>query len=511
MTDLSLQACLSRVRRRLLAVGWAAGIVWAMGAALAVLLIGVWLDLLWELSAEWRVALLWIAGLTGIILVVFLAAKVVRFSRDRLVARRLDRACGSGGVILTGVELEDTFCRARTEESSELTAGLATMAVSHAAEVAGRVSPAKAVPLKPLRRSLTTFTLMMSFVGVAAICLPGLVQTQWSRFFRPFNDVPPYSPTKFEVTPGNVEVIYGKELEIRAKTVGPSVDQAELVIDNGRGQAQPLPMFPEPGGAWRTVLAKVTEPAEYFVRANRARSEKYRIRVITLPRIEGVRLRITSPAYANRPPYDGPMPKGGVAGLPGTKVRVSIRSNRPLGGGKMEITGRGQKTVVAMNPAVSGGQEAAGEFEITSDGKFECRVIDADGQTSEESFSGGITLLADERPFIRLTQPPKMSLATPNALLPVAVSAEDDCGITRLELFRNLNESRFLPKAVSLPSRPPRRDDATFQLPLARYGLLPGDVIKLFGRVEDNDPAGAKARKALWPRSASSPRKSSSR
>ena len=333
---------------------------------------------------------------------------------------------------------------------------------------------------------------MMSFVGVAAVCLPGLVQTQWSRFFRPFNDVPPYSPTKFEVTPGNVEVIYGKELEIRAKTIGPPVEQAELVIDNGRGQEQPLPMFPEPGGAWRTVLSKITEPAEYFVHANRAWSEKYRIRVITLPRIESVRLRITSPAYANRPPYDGPMPKEGVAGLPGTKVQVYIRSNRPLRGGKMEITGRGKKADIAMNPAVSGGQEAVGEFEITSDGKFECRVIDADGQTSEESFSGGITLLADERPFIRLTQPPKMSLATPNALLPVALSAEDDCGITRLELFRNLNESRFLPKAVKMPSRPPRRDDATFQLPLARYGLQPGDVIKLFGRVEDNDPAGAK-------------------
>jgi hypothetical protein len=463
-----------------------------MGAALAVLLVGVWLDLLWELSAEWRVALLWAAGITGIVLVVFLGAKVVRFSRDRLVARRLDRACGSGGVILTGVELDDTLYCARTGQSSELTAGLARRAVFHAAEVAGRVSPAQAVPLKTLRRSLTTFTLMMSLVGVAAVCLPGLVQTQWSRFFRPFNDVPPYSSTKFEVTPGNVEVIYGRELEIRATTIGPSVEQAELVIDNGRGQEQPLPMFPEPGGAWRTVLSKITEPAEYFVRANRARSEKYRIRVITLPRIESVRLRITSPAYANRPPYDGPLPKEGVAGLPGTKVRVSIRSNRPLRGGKMEITGRGQKAVMTMNPAVSGGQEAVGKFEITSDGKFECRVIDADGQTSEDSFSGGITMLADERPFIRLTQPPKMSLATPNALLPVAVSAEDDCGITRLELFRNLNESRFLPKAVKMPSRPPRRDDATFQLPLANYGLQPGDVIKLFGRVEDNDPAGAK-------------------
>ncbi|MGD0517904.1 MAG: hypothetical protein ABSA26_10255 [Thermoguttaceae bacterium] len=492
MTNLTLQACLSRVRRRVLAVGWAAGIVWAMGAALAVLLTGVWLDLLWELSPQWRVALLWAAGITATVLVALLAGKAVRFSRDRVLARRLDRATGSGGIVLTGVELDKNLYPAGMEKSSELTAGLARRAVSHAAEVARRVSPSQAVPLRTLRRSLTTFTLMMSFVGVAAVCLPGLVQTQWNRFFRPFNDVPPYSPTRFEVTPGNVPVIYGKELEIRAKTIGPSVDQAELVIDSGRGQESPLPMFPEPGGAWRAVLAKVTEPAEYFVRANRARSEKYHIRVITLPRIENVRLRIASPDYANRPPYEGPLPKEGVAGLPGTKVRISIRSNRPLSGGDMEISARGKKAVIPMKATSSGAQEAVGEFEIASDGKFECRVIDVDGQTSEESFSGGITLLADERPFIRLTQPPKMSLATPNAVLPVAMSAEDDCGITRLELFRNLNESRYLSKAVGLPPRPPRRADAPFQLPLASYGLQPGDEIKLFGRVEDNDPAGAK-------------------
>ncbi len=43
-----------------------------------------------------------------------------------------------------------------------------------------------------------------------------------------------------------------------------------------------------------------------------------------------------------------------------------------------------------------------------------------------------------------------------------------------------------------MPPRPPRRLDESVRLPLAEYGLEPGDVIKLFGRVEDNDPAGAK-------------------
>ena len=101
-------------------------------------------------------------------------------------------------------------------------------------------------------------------------------------------------------------------------------------------------------------------------------------------------------------------------------------------------------------------------------------------------------MLADERPFIRITQPQKNSLATPTAALPVILSAEDDCGISRLQLYRSLNDSRPLPVDLPQPVHQRRRVDESVRLPLDRYGLEPGDVIKLFGRVEDNDPAGAK-------------------
>ncbi len=142
---------------------------------------------------------------------------------------------------------------------------------------------------------------------------------------------------QFEVTPGDVQVLYGSELEIRATVVGAPVEQLELVLESARGQEPPLPMFPEPDGAWRAVLAKVVEPADYFVRAYRARSPKYHIGVITVPLIESARLRIVPPAYANRAAYEGPLPKEGVSGLPGTKVEVFLRSNRPLGGGTIAL------------------------------------------------------------------------------------------------------------------------------------------------------------------------------
>jgi hypothetical protein len=45
---------------------------------------------------------------------------------------------------------------------------------------------------------------------------------------------------------------------------------------------------------------------------------------------------------------------------------------------------------------------------------------------------------------------------------------------------------------LPLPAPPPGRHNASIGLPLSQYGLSPGDVIKLYARVEDNDPAGAK-------------------
>ncbi len=147
---------------------------------------------------------------------------------------------------------------------------------------------------------------------------------------------------------------------------------------------------------------------------------------------------------------------------------------------------------IALASLAQGGREVVGEFEITGGGNLSLGVTDLAGQASIERFHGTISLLADERPFVRIVEPPTVSLATPTATLPVAVAAEDDYGISRLQLFRSLNDSRALPDDLPLDAPPPRRAQVAAYLPLSEYGLAPGDVIKIFARVEDNDPAGAK-------------------
>ena len=492
--SLSLRPRLRSVRRRLLLIGGTSGVLWGSAAVLVLLVVGAWLDLLWELPPELRVGVLSLAFGAGAVFVGTLVWMTARTAHDAAIARRLDRTLRSGGDILTGLELDGPLHSAYTAHAPGLTTGLAEIAVGHAARLAGQVPASRAVPVKPLGRSLSALLLMVAALGLLALALPELVRTQWNRFVSPLADVPPYSQVVFEVKPGNTSVIYGKELPIHVTTRGAPVENVELVLEGDDGSQEVLPMFPEPDGRWRTVLAKVTAPATYYARAYRARSERYQIQLITVPRIETVRMRIVPPAYTNLPAYEGPMPKEGLSGLRGTKVQVWAASNRPLSGGQITLTGKGDPIEVPMTPIAEASQEVVGQFEITRDGKFQLHVFDigVDRQSSQEPFVGMITLLADERPFIRLTQPPATSLATPSASLPVVLSAEDDYGISRVQLFRSLNDSRPLPLDVRLPKKTPRRAYETVYLPLARYGLEPGDTIKLFGRVEDNDPAGAK-------------------
>ncbi|MEN6451699.1 MAG: hypothetical protein ABFC96_14500 [Thermoguttaceae bacterium] len=524
----SVQTRIGLLRRRLLGVHVTAATVWGVAAATVLLLLAAWLDLLWELPPGWRIAMLWIAAGCDVGLVAVLTVVAWRAARGFALARRLDRAGEAGGRIFTGWEFErgnwgmqhrgagcqpaeTQINRGRLTTCPTLSAGLAVMAAEDAANAARQVSLRRAAPWRPLRRALAAVALLGAIVAALAIALPSMTGVQWNRFVRPYDDVPPYSLTQFDVTPGDKpDVIYGSDVEICATVRGAPVDQVELVLTTARGREPPLPMFPEGDGRWRTVLTKVAEPTAYYVRAYRARSRAYHLGVITVPLIESAKVRVVQPAYARRPAYEGPLPKDGVSGLRGTRVEITLSSNRPLSGGRIALSAASPEprkddgrsggartrglanTAIAMKPIERGSQEVSGEFTIVGDGRFECRVIDEAGQRSQQTFVGNVTLLPDERPLVRLLDPPRMSLATPSAALPVMLSAEDDCGISRLQLYRSLNDSRPTPTDLRLPAVPPRRLDAPAQLPLGYYGLAPGDVIKLFGRVEDNDPDGAK-------------------
>jgi hypothetical protein len=484
MTSPSLHAQLHRFGRRVLIVGLLAGVAWALAAAILLAVAGAWLDLLWELSPVGRLVCLAASTIGAVGVVVSAAWLVTRRRQPRELARRLDHAAGTGGEILTGVDL-----LLDRPPSSPLTGGLAMLAVERAGTVAGEVDGKRAVPGKPLVRAGGSAIGLAVAIALVAVFAPRLAGTQWLRFTDPYGDHPPYSRVVFhiKIKPDDHRVVYGGGFDIAVTTEGPPVEKLSLVLENGSGE-EPLPMFPEPNGGWRATVASVTAPGKYFVRAHAGRSQKFAIDVITVPLIEVVRFRITPPAYTNRPAYDGPLPPGGITGLPGTHVQVWAKSNRPLGENGMSVPGGD----VTMMPTSAGASEAAADFTIRAPGRLRFALTDTEGQRSTTTFEAPIDVLTDERPFVRLLEPPPTSMATPEAAVPVVIAAEDDYGLTRVQLYRSLNDSRGMPLDVPLKLPPPTRWQDRVVLPLSAYGLQPGDEIKLFARVEDNDPAGPK-------------------
>jgi len=537
----SLSATLTEVRRRLLAIGLGAGLGWAAVGAVLFLLLWMWLDLALELTPGLRLVADVGAVVVGGAIVLIAAGWSLRMGNPLALARRLDAIAGTRGQILTGVDLMGEGRGARGEGRgmrgegrgmgsdgrgavAVLSPGLRALAIERASELAGKVSRGLAVPARPLAWPVVGLAVLFGGIGILGVMAPRLVGTQWKRFVDPYGDHPPYSRIWFEVEPGNVRVVYGGGLDVRAQALGGVLEKVDLVLLPADGSRQEvLPMFPEPNGVWRAAVANVTAPGKYLVRAGRARSRHFDIGILTVPRFEQVTFKITPPAYTRQSAYEGPLPQGGLAGLPRTMVQVRVRSNRPLAGGVIEgsgfgiqerdegrgwrgegggarVEGRGgaapsfaaiRPARVEMRPGLDP-REAVGTFVIDGEGQARIHLTDIDHQQSTDAFTFPITLLADERPFIRIMEPPPESLATPDAILPVMLSAEDDYGITRVRLYRSLNDSRPLPTDVAIPQPAPARWAGESNLSLGEYGVEPGDVIKVFARAEDNDPDGAK-------------------
>jgi hypothetical protein len=494
MSSTSFDTTFERLRRRTFTSHGLSGLGWGCCGALVLLLVLIWMDLVWELSSAFRMAAWGLTTAAAVGLLTWFLMKAAKSARRNVLARQLDETGQTGGQIVTGFELQHS----RSAATASLTQGLAELAISQAAALAALVPTTLAIPAKPAQRAgLAASVIAVTFL-VVAFFAPHLAYTEWLRFADPFGDHPPYSPTQFTIEPGDTQVRYGDGLDVIVQVAGPSVDELELVLrtsaDGKTSRDEKLPMFFDSVGNWRATISAVTMPGKYFVQSRSTRSHRHEMGVITVPQIESVRFRITPPAYTRDAVFEGPLPQGGISALAGSKVEVRAISNRPLKSGSIDLVNGDKRENVELASVTSDGtsHEVQGEWTIADAGSFHLNVTDVAGQQSRDSFSGTINLLEDQIPMVRIVEPLAQSIATPNVTIPVVISAEDDYGVTKLQLYRSLNDSRAMPLSIELPVPPPRRHEQIIELPLSAYGLQPGDVIKLFARAEDNDPALAK-------------------
>ena len=94
-----LSESMGQFRKRLRSVGLVAALGWMVLVAAIVLLLAVWFDLLWELSATARIVACVVAGAAALIAFGMFAVSVLRRSGRERLAAHLDEVAGTGGEI----------------------------------------------------------------------------------------------------------------------------------------------------------------------------------------------------------------------------------------------------------------------------------------------------------------------------------------------------------------------------------------------------------------------------
>ncbi len=457
----------------------------------------MWLDLVWAIPTAGRWAITRLGVVAAIVAVVATWWWKSRRVTPGHVAYWIDTQAKTGGEMLAGWQLEQN----PPAKASALTRGLAEMASTRASRRLAAIEPEAVLPADALKKAAWMLCGGIGLTMLLTIIIPGIAWNQWQRFAFPSRDVPPYTGIVIELDPSEATVLYGDDATIKANVTAGRVNYIELVTVTPDGKKHIVPMLEQRADRFQAILMRLTTPMDVYARSGRARSRIGRITVQMTPQIVSTKVRITPPAYTKRPAFEGAIPKDGIVGLAGTEVEFTVTSNRPLSRGRLmlaERDGSGEETTLhpIASPEVdesAAPEDAAmvrGSIRLEKPGRFELSVFDIDGLESVDRVTGTITIAVDQRPVVRILEPKPLSLATPDIRLPVVIAAEDDFGLTSLQLYRSLNGSSATAMACEVDGAATQQKE--FELPLERYGLSPGDEIQLFARTEDNDPAGAK-------------------
>lgn len=454
------------------------GVVGGMALAAALL------DAAVDLPEAWRIATPWLIGMGALAVMIFGIWHWSRFEEQRL-ARLFERIQPTlGNQLINAVQL------ARHTASSHIEGFLRLEAVELGRRAAARVGVWPAVR-HGVRSAATLAVVALSAWLVLVVAANDLLKAVAPRFWDPRGDHPPYSSLKIDVTPGKAEVLYGGQVEVRARVNRGAADKLWLVSKRGTNQT-PTVMFLAPDKTFFQTLANLREPAEYFVTDGRARSHRFPIEIRYTPQITLVELTTTFPQYTGKPSHSGKLSDEPQALPEETKVSFRVASNRPLKSGELTLTPvlGGKQAHITLKPE-SQNNIVNGTFTFTEAVVFSVSVRDVNDLESLEPRQGRFNILPDERPRLFVIEPGRDAVATPSIRVPIRVEATDDYGITRVAWLRGLNRSIERPFNMKFVQKSgPQSVEATGSFNFDELGVRPGDVIEYYFEAADNYPKG---------------------
>jgi hypothetical protein len=284
------------------------------------------------------------------------------------------------------------------------------------------------------------------------------------------------------VTPGDVAVRRNSDQLITARVTGMRPGKVQIFARYQSANAwEPVMMQAQPdlGGAasYQFVFAGLPENVEYYVAAGPLVSPHYRVRVVDLPSVKGVRVTYHYPKWTGMKPVTDEH-SGDLRAIEGTEAAIEIEMDRPLKNGQLTLDGG--KTIQL---ARGDGNRYRGTIHMETDGAYHVAATD-EGQPVRLSEDYFIATDKAMPPEVAISRPGGDYRASPIEEVTIGVKASDPFGLNDVHLHYSVNGGPD--RDVSILKTPGTKDaDGSYTLRLEDFKLVPGDVVSLYATAKD--------------------------
>ena len=309
---------------------------------------------------------------------------------------------------------------------------------------------------------LATLAATLSLLA-ATLLAPGETRAAWATLWRPASAAPPMT---LVVDPGNVTVVPGAALAVRARIEGTAL--APRLLGNGPSPQPVLESTADGGHRWRFDLPPVTRPRDYSVRVAALASPLYHISLTGAPRAVSFSTAITSPAYARLPVQVVSGTRGDLSALAGARASVEVTFDRDLESLSAAVNRAPAVAWSAVTP-----RRWRGTLTLAGDGAWD---LHATAATGEASFRYKLSVIPDAPPVLTVATPGGDLDLPAGQLVPYDAIIQDDLGVSELQLeWRKTASDPWRQETLARFGDEPREARAAARWDASPLALLPGE------------------------------------
>ncbi len=316
------------------------------------------------------------------------------------------------------------------------------------------------------------------------------------RLLNPPNAYVMVPPFRFEVRPGNGQIISGKSLKIDVRYTGPPLESCTLQkLDSSSVSTRTLTKNDSGYGIiLKNMRNNLTYRIEGIPLLNEAlsgilRSPVFTVRVLEPPRVETLDVRVQPPAYTGLSESQLERNVGDVSALPGSRIILSAKLNALPA--QAELRFDSGKRIALQRRGIF----LSGQFYLKRNDRYHFALRDTAGIENQNPISYRVSVLEDQPPYVRIPEPGQNLEQPLDGVLRLKIEAEDDFGVARLHfLYRIRNRAARQTdttwKADMLPVRPGLSVSVT---KLWDFNTLPiafGDTLLYYATAADNRTVG---------------------